>query len=432
MSVQPAELDTTSQRTLEGAQGRLAGGLLTRVLQNKWALSLLIFAFTRAFALAGGYSGVTRLIQQQPTYSKGWLAEMSLMWDSAFYATIAKSGYAYNPASPGGSNVAFPPLYPFLMSALSHILGWLTFGWDWGNAPYGTLVAAGLIISNVAFFVAIALLITWLRPRFGLGGASLVALGLASLPTAFFFSAIYTESLFLMLALACLLLAHSEWRWKWLCVGLVGMLASLTRFTGLLLLPVLLLDYMAQAGWKPRKVRLDILWLGLVPAGIAIYIGFLWVRFGDPSAMNQSMLQGWNHQASLFITTYWDSAAQLWNSLTGAIPAAQDPVLHYGEGSRLYLVLDLLLPVVLIAGAFLARKRVLPAEWAWLLLGIVYPLSTNITFSMARYVLPLWPGLLWLGTLNRRTRQLAFALIAASLLLMAWCARRYAGAEWIG
>jgi hypothetical protein len=74
----------------------------------------------------------------------------------------------------------------------------------------------------------------------------------------------------------------------------------------------------------------------------------------------------------------------------------------------------------------------LASEWAWLALGIIYPLSFNITFSMARYVLPLWPGLVWLGTLRGRMRWLALAAVVPALLLMAWCASKYASARWIG
>ncbi|HET6263163.1 MAG TPA: hypothetical protein VFG99_13140, partial [Chloroflexia bacterium] len=65
-------------------------------------------------------------------------------------------------------------------------------------------------------------------------------------------------------------------------------------------------------------------------------------------------------------------------------------------------------------------------------LGIIYPLSFNITFSMARYVLPLWPGLVWVGTLRGKARWAAVAAIVPCLLLMAWCAAKYGSARWIG
>jgi hypothetical protein len=165
---------------------------------------------------------------------------------------------------------------------------------------------------------------------------------------------------------------------------------------------------------------------------VGIYAAFLWLRFGSPFVLNDSMLKGWNHQGSFFLVTYWESLSQLWLSLTGAFPEGQDPVLFYGQGSRLYLVLDLLLPPALLVGAWVARMRLMGSEWAWLALGIVYPLSTNITFSMARYILPLWPGLVWLGIERRGVRLVALVWIAASLALMAWCSRIYGSARWIG
>ena len=96
------------------------------------------------------------------------------------------------------------------------------------------------------------------------------------------------------------------------------------------------------------------------------------------------------------------------------------------------ILLDLTMPVLLLIGGWLARKKLLASEWAWLILGIVYPLSTNITFSLARYVLPLWPGVVWLGLLRGQWKWLAAIWLAVSLALLAWCASIYGSAKWIG
>ncbi len=407
------------------------------LLANEWISAAIIFGITRAVALLGAYSGVTNVIADQPFRNKGWVAELGLMWDSAHYATIAQHNYTYDPGLAGGSTVAFAPLYPFLMWALSLALGWLTFGWEWGNPQWGTTVAAGLLISNIAFYIALALLIKLLTPRLGKLRAALVAFMLASLPLAFFFSAMYTEGLFLLLMASAFLLARSDWRHKWLCAGLIGMLASLDRFAGLLLLPALAAEYGAQKGWKWRKIRADAAWLLLIPAGICIFLAFLWWRFVTPYALTDSMLKGWNHTGSFFLATYWESLSALWQSIThtypgAGVPGAEDPVLHYGNGSRLYLILDLAMPLILLVGGFLARRKLWASEWVLLVLGIIYPLSTNITFSLARYTLPLWPGLIWVGTLKRSRLWLAVALILFSLGLFAWCSRIYGSARWIG
>src|SRR5207249_1282568 len=152
---------------------------------------------TRAVALLGAYVGASRLVQIDPARNKGWFAELTLMWDSAWYVNIVEHGYNWHPVAEGGTNIAFPPLYPLLLQVVSSVLSWVSFGWDWGNRTYGTLIAAGLLISNVSFFVALALLIRLLTPSLGRRDAALVVLVLASLPLSFFFSALYTEGLFL-------------------------------------------------------------------------------------------------------------------------------------------------------------------------------------------------------------------------------------------
>ena len=402
------------------------------LLANEWATAGWIFVVTRLIALLGAYSGVTGLITVEPERNKGWLAELALMWDAAWYAGIAQSSYSYDPSAPGGTNIAFAPLFPFLMKMVSVILEWITFGWNWGNETYGSLIAAGLLISNLSFFVALGLLIKLLAPRLGRRGAAMVALGLASLPVSFFFSAIYTEGVFLMLVLGAFALARSDWKHKWLCAGLIGMLATLDKFAGLLLFPTLAVEYMTQIGWQWRKIRAHTFWLGLMPLGTVVYATFLWWRFGTPLALSTSMEKGWNHRASFFLATYWESAVQLWQSVTGIVPRQDDPVLYYGNGSRLYKVLDLAMPVILLIGGLVARARLTASEWVWLLLGIIYPLSTNITFSMARYMLPLWPGLIWIGLPNRGSRRFGALCIVISLCLLVWCSSIYGSAKWIG
>lgn len=435
-SVETAISPTDKARYFVGERSRVRGWLA-----NEWVSAGFIFGLTRLVAILGAYSGTSQLIAAEPARNKGWIAELGLMWDSAHYATIATQHYTYDPASPGGSNVAFAPLFPFLIWLLSAVLSTVTFGWDWGNTQWGTSVASGLLISNVSLYIALVLLIKLLTPRLGVGRAGLVALLLASLPLSFFFSAMYTEGLFLLLVVLAFLVARSNWKLKWLCVGLLGLLATLDRFAGLLLLPALAVEYMSQIGWQWRKIRFDVAWLALVPTAIGIYLGFLWWRFGTPMALYSSMLNGWNHRSSFFLTTYWDSVTELWRSLRGTVAPQNDPVLvHFPPEARLNLpfdarlfrFLDLGMPIALLIGGFLGRKKLVASEWAFLVLGIIYPLSTNITLSLARYTLPLWPGLVWIGTVRKQRLWLLVPLIIVSLVLLAWCSRLYGSARWIG
>lgn len=409
------------------------GSLTARLLANEWATAALIFVATRSVALVGAYAGVIQAVEAAPERDKGWVAEMALTWDAAWYVLTSIDGYSYDPFLQSGSNIAFPPLLPALLAAFARFLQFVTFGWDWGHERYGAWVVAGLIISNVSFFAALALLIRSFTPRLGRQGAAFAVFGLAALPLAFFFSAIYTEGLFLLLSLGAWMTSRTDWRGKWMAAGALGLLAVLLKFAGVLLAPVLLVEYMSQRGWSLRKVRPNILWIGLVPAGLLIYMLFLWLRFDDPLAFLDAQAKGWYHRTSFFLTTYWeDAVVRLWRSMSGELAGKYDFILEHGSGNRLYAILDLLMPPLLLLGAFVARKKLYAAEWAWLVLGIIYPLSAGHTNSLARYMLPLWPGILWLGMLGKRGRWLGIVLLMACLALQMWSAGIYANAKWIG
>ncbi len=124
-----------------------------------------------------------------------WLVEPMRLWDGSWYRLVAVFGY-----EPGKSaNAAFFPLYPWLMKWGHQLTGW---------SPE----TIGYIISNVAFLGALILLYRLVTVDFNQVIASRTLWAVALFPTAFFFSAVYTESLFLLLAVGTLYAARrGEW-----------------------------------------------------------------------------------------------------------------------------------------------------------------------------------------------------------------------------
>ena len=76
-----------------------------------------------------------------------------------------------------------------------------------------------------------------------------------------FFSAVYTESLFLLLTLGALALGRSG---HWGLAALAAGLASLTRNTGILIFIPLAVMVLQQSGWRSR-----VLWTRAVQLGAA-------------------------------------------------------------------------------------------------------------------------------------------------------------------
>jgi Gpi18-like mannosyltransferase len=141
------------------------------------------------------------------------LTNLLARWDTAFYHSIATAGYRHDPAIFQHENIVFFPLYPLLMR--------------WGGALLGGHpLLAGLLISLAAFTVAIALLYRLAVLEVGEAHAGAVVLLLSTFPFALFYSAVYTESLFLCLTVGAFY-AMRRGRLGW--VVLCGLAAGLSR-----------------------------------------------------------------------------------------------------------------------------------------------------------------------------------------------------------
>jgi Mannosyltransferase (PIG-V) len=166
-------------------------------------------------------------------------------WDSDWFLRIAEHGYSWPSSTP-----AFFPLYPALVAVLGRIGG-------------GHFVAAGVLISLTLGAFAAVSLSSLAQPLLGERGAQRAVLYLAIFPTSFYLGAVYSESLFLALAVTTFVLAERG-RLGW--AGVVAGLALLTRAQGLALLPALAL-FAHQAGGGRR-------YLNALAAPLAIFAAY--------------------------------------------------------------------------------------------------------------------------------------------------------------
>ena len=151
------------------------------------------------------------------------------MW----YIKIATSGYA-----DGDGSTAFFPLFPMLLRYVGVVARTATCSSPASSsrcsATPGRSGCSG----------------AWSQQDFDESLASRAVIYLAIGPLSFFLQAVYTESLFLLLTLACFVFAR-EGRWR--LAGVMGLLATLTRSTGVLLLIPMAYYYYERRGWKPRR-----------------------------------------------------------------------------------------------------------------------------------------------------------------------------------
>src|SRR5947209_5879894 len=170
-------------------------------------------------------------------------------WDTTWYLGIAGHGYHWiNPGHYASqfsfSTLAFFPAFPALLRGVESL-----------GIPG---IVAGLIIANLALFLALIYLYAVFTEDWGTAVARRALFVLALFPTAFFFAAPYTEPLFLLAAAATLYHAR---RGQAIHAGLWLALAALTRSSALILVAPALLLLPARDGRKALAL--------LVPSCIA-------------------------------------------------------------------------------------------------------------------------------------------------------------------
>ena len=204
------------------------------------------------------------------------------VWDTIWYLKIAHEGYSSAPPGAGFNDYAFFPLYPLLIAAL----GFLT----------RDNFIAGLIISNVALLLASIVFYKLVLLDFDKKIAKMATLFLFIFPTSFFFSAVYTESLFLLLSVFCFYLARKQ---KWLFSSLVGMLAALTRPVGFLLFVPVVIEYLRSINFNLKRILSPKFVIrhssfALIPAGLLAFMTYLYFHTGDFFA-HIHVQQAWGH-----------------------------------------------------------------------------------------------------------------------------------------
>ncbi|MHB1414904.1 MAG: mannosyltransferase family protein [Chloroflexota bacterium] len=187
-------------------------------------------------------------------------------WDACSYLEIARGGYYLN-ADTGMHSYAYFPLYPLL----THLLG----------TVIGDISIAGLLLASVSFALALVLLYGMVQRRLGRETARRACVFLAFSPFALFFGAVYTEPLFLLLALLSFDLAERN---RWWLSGLAGALCTSSRLVGATLAPALLLLYLQRRGYKWRALDAGVIGPCLVPLGTIAYMGYSYIALGDPLA----------------------------------------------------------------------------------------------------------------------------------------------------
>ncbi len=281
-------------------------------------------------------------------------------WDAEHYLGIAQHGYS-------GFEPAFFPLYPELIRVVTLLTG--------------SHLIAGLIVSNTASFFALLYLYKLVAHEYNRQVAQRAVFYVSIFPTAIFFSAVYSESLFLFLTVASFYYVRER---AWIKAGIFGFFAALTRSEGVLLAVPFFIEWIVafkEGGREFARYWFDdivkpLIGMALVGLGLAVYMAYLWVLTGDPLRFSH-------------VQTHWGRHAEWpWSSISNTVAKiahAHAPQTIANESLELFFTALML--AVLVAGV----RRVRLSYTVYMLLSIVVPMSTGSLMSMQRFALVLFP-----------------------------------------
>jgi hypothetical protein len=384
-----------------GARRRLGNSAATALEVFLWSRVALWFAAVLAFLTLVPDGDPVTIERDDPNVLSdlGFATDVWARWDSHWFIEIARHGYDVDEQA-----AAFYPLYPTLLAGL-------------GRLFFGHYVVAGIVISLLAAAGAFVLLHGLAQRLGGEDVAFRTVLFLAVFPTSFFLSAVYSESLFLLLAVATFVLAE---RGRLAFAAAAAGLALLTRPTAVALVPVL-----AAYAWQSRDRLRAFASVAVAPAVFALFPLLLALQTGDAFRFTH-VEDAWDRSVAVLgpLEGVYRGAQAAWGGVRQLLQGSPERWFWIEESSDRFAIMNIEL------ASFFVLFSILTVV-AWRRLGTPYglfaagslaiataaPTQAVPLLSLTRFGLVVFPFFIALALLADTPRLVALVTGVSALLL---------------
>lgn len=355
--------------------------------KSAWSYPLGIFALSRAVffipAIISQYfltpyrdlPPVGHLWYHGNIPSSNYLVNLFVKWDAYWFLNVAQEGYHWqgitgqDPRMIVGheTNLSVFPLLPLLMKTFS-------FG------VFDPSIT-GFVICNLSFLVGLVYLYKYLQTKMTLENAQRAILYFSLFPTAFVYSSIYSESLFILFTA----LVFYFWeRAEYLKAGISALLLTASRLAGVIIIPALLAwIIMEMRDRKKICVRAKTA-IFIAPLGIVGFFLWIWCISGKFNAYFIAQ-QGWLKEF-----------AYPWDILISVFQFILHGVNLYNTPPDILFIF----PIVLFTLWKIWKVPIhLATFWG---LGVLLALSSASILGFPRYVGVLFPMFIPLAQLGER------------------------------
>ncbi len=364
---------------------------LSKTLGKVAAVAAAVWATGSLTILLLGVRGPGRSL---PRFADIPPIDMWIRWDAGWYQAIAELGYSGS--STEQSAAAFFPLYPLVLRPLSAVVD---------------VFPAGIFVTLVSGVGALVLFQAWARLRQGAQDGELALRFLLLWPFAYYlFGAVYSDALFLLLALGAFYSLEKD---RLYLAVFLGALATATRPLAPALVTGLLVRQLERARQREGGIRpRDFLPL-LSAAGLLLYMAFLHHRFGD--------------------ALLWLHTQAGWGQTPGV--ASWLKLSFFREASAETLALGLAhaaLILGLLAALWLVRRRLGLGYFAYGAIALCMPLLSSRDFiGLGRYSLACFPAFFALGELTAKRPRLRRALYLAGFAGLLFFTSKFAAGHYV-
>lgn len=342
-----------------------------RLVFTIWILFIFIVSFS-SFIFYSGFFNIQQFID---SFAK---------WDGTYFLEIAKNGYSNK------NYFAFFPAYPLLLGFFSKV-------------SHQNVITMGILINIGCLMGSLILLKKLISMDYSKKITQEAIIYLLIFPTSFYLLAIYSESLFLFLSLGAFYFTRvflKKQEIRFLILGILfAVFASATRLVGMALVIALWVEVFLI---NKDKVNNKLQWFTLLmPAGLIVYLIFLYVQTGNSFYFLNSQ-QNWQRNLAVPVLSIFQSIEGIVNNQIGSI--------------RLTLLYDLLYTIFGI-GIIIRSFRFLRTSYSvYALICILLPLFTTSLMSMSRFLIVIFPIFLTLALIKNQTVKVFYIIISVLLL----------------
>lgn len=181
-------------------------------------------------------------------------------FDGVHYINIGSKGYV--------NEGRFFPLLPIIIYILS-----------FGNIYFPLTFVISIILPNIIFLAALFYFYKLLKLDYNEKTSLSILKMLIIYPLSFYFIAVYTEGLFLLLTVLSFYFMRKK---QWLYASLAGLLLASTRLVGIFIIPALIYEYFILEKPKNLNQFLKLILLSVIPSmGLILYSVFNYFKWGD-------------------------------------------------------------------------------------------------------------------------------------------------------